>query len=577
MSALGGRTKKVTTYGRKKTQIISVHSDIRSGSTEQSASPLPVIKARPPLQSKRSQDVVNIPSTPGPQVTAKTFKPSHLVESRVSSRSPTPETVLKPRKVPRVARRAVIVPHSPAATPNRVSRTTAEGKGRDVLEGVVIPLKSSAKKPSVQGLTDRLSRVTIEDSLAPAGRNLKKTTSLQEKHPLTSLVQQCTSSTVHPFSTFLQSSHLPKFAEISKVGEASYSEVFGLTTATTDSASSGVDLVLKIIPLLDGEANDIIDGPLPDCTSPEDVAREIQVTKRMGNVPGGGFVTFKGAYIVEGEYPAGLLEQWDEFKHTLGSASVRPSNLPSSQKYCLIALSHAGVDLESFKFDLTKGWLQAAGVFWQVVASLTRAEQWTNFEHRDLHEGQVLISYTSSPDAEQAEASSHYLDATYTGVEATIIDFGLSRLNMESDSSSCATWTPVPEEVYEGKGAQWDLYRAMRGHLDDDWEKFHPFTNVLWLHYIIRYMLESKSIRKPRPPQTTSRRSRTKATIVYEQNEKAYNMLIQVEKVLSWSVDYDLGGVGKKTRRGLRGEPEGEKLLSAKDVMEWGKREKLVV
>jgi len=38
------------------------------------------------------------------------------------------------------------------------------------------------------------------------------------------------------------------------------------------------------------------------------------------------------------------------------------------------------VDLESFQFDATTGWKQAAGVFWQVVDALAQAEQWTSFE-----------------------------------------------------------------------------------------------------------------------------------------------------------------------------------------------------
>ncbi|WWD18745.1 hypothetical protein CI109_103199 [Kwoniella shandongensis] len=572
MSMLGGR---VTTYGRKKTQIISVLSDARLEPHDQTLSPLPAVKSRPPLQTKVSQDIINIPSTPIPAHRSKPFKPSQLAESRVVSRSPTPDAVLKPRKVPRVVRRAVIVPHSSPAALSPARRTPA--KGQDVLEGVVIPIKSSAKKPTtsgkgVRGLTSKLARVTIEDSPAPTERSIKPP---QPKDTLPLLLKQCTSTIIQPFATILNSSDIPSFTGLTKVGEASYSEVFGLTT--TSSTNNAVDFVLKIIPLLDEQSREATskDGPMPDCSSPEDVAREIEVTKTMGQVPGGGFVKFQGAYIVEGEYPAELLEQWDTFKRTLGSASVRPSKLPSSQKYCLIALSHAGLDLESFKFDIARGWIQAAGVFWQIVASLARAEEWTKFEHRDLHEGQILISLItpSEEDDSASQSLGNYLDAAYTGVETTIIDFGLSRLDLQSGSTPNAIWTSVPEEVYEGKGAQWDLYRAMRDRIEGKWEVFHPITNVMWLHYIVRYMLDSKSIRKPRPPQASSRRSRTKATIVYEQNDRAHQMLLQAEKVLSWSVDFDMGGAGKRTRRGLRGEPEGEKLGHAQEILEWGKKE----
>jgi uncharacterized protein (DUF849 family) len=52
----------------------------------------------------------------------------------------------------------------------------------------------------------------------------------------------------------------------------------------------------------------------------------------------------------------------------------------NNQHYTLIVLADGGVDLESFQFDATIGWKQAAGVFWQVVDALAQAEQWTSFE-----------------------------------------------------------------------------------------------------------------------------------------------------------------------------------------------------
>lgn len=52
----------------------------------------------------------------------------------------------------------------------------------------------------------------------------------------------------------------------------------------------------------------------------------------------------------------------------------------SSQHYALIVLENGGMDLESFQFELSKGWVQAASVFWQVADALARAEEWTKFE-----------------------------------------------------------------------------------------------------------------------------------------------------------------------------------------------------
>jgi len=32
---------------------------------------------------------------------------------------------------------------------------------------------------------------------------------------------------------------------------------------------------------------------------------------------------------------------------------------------------------------------------------------------------------------------------------------------------------------------QFDIYRMMRSHTNNEWEKFHPKTNVMWLHYML--------------------------------------------------------------------------------------------
>ena len=73
-------------------------------------------------------------------------------------------------------------------------------------------------------------------------------------------------------------------------------------------------------------------------------------------------------------------------------------------------------------------------------------------------------------------ASMDYLWLEGSGLSVTVIDFGLSRLDRPNGG---AIYTPLPEEVYEGVGAQWDVYRSMREMIGDDWEGYHPRTNVL--------------------------------------------------------------------------------------------------
>ncbi|MFH4979813.1 hypothetical protein AB6A40_006522 [Gnathostoma spinigerum] len=47
------------------------------------------------------------------------------------------------------------------------------------------------------------------------------------------------------------------------------------------------------------------------------------------------------------------------------------------------------------------------------------------------------------------------------------------------------------EEVFEGKGNfQFDIYRLMRKATRNQWQKYTPITNVLWLIYVERNLYE---------------------------------------------------------------------------------------
>ena len=128
----------------------------------------------------------------------------------------------------------------------------------------------------------------------------------------------------HNFSTFIESFPYDPILQAArdtntfdmnfkKIGEASYSEVFGIG-----------DIVLKVIPLRDelraGQAEEV-DGPAP--TDAKDVRKEIIVTRAMGEVYTG-FTKLLKSYIVRGRYPEVLLQLWDEYNKRKGSESARP-------------------------------------------------------------------------------------------------------------------------------------------------------------------------------------------------------------------------------------------------------------
>ncbi|KAK0468491.1 uncharacterized protein EV420DRAFT_1758640 [Desarmillaria tabescens] len=336
-----------------------------------------------------------------------------------------------------------------------------------------------------------------------------------------------------PFDPILSSPNGPSSKpHFRKVGEASYSEVFGIG-----------DVVLKVIPLRDESAS--TDGPPADVDQPaptdvRDVLKEIIVTRAMGEVYDG-FVKLLKAYVVKGRYPEKLLHLWDEYNEQKGSESIRPDTFTLSQVYAIVVLPNGGPDLESYTFrNTTKtGWRQACSIFWQVAKSLAHAEQLVSFEHRDLHWGQILVKDLPLPTSLPLQAqplnrkpvkkARAPMDDKCHGVQVTLIDLGLSRMDAgDGCGGEMIHWTPFDEEIFQGEGDyQFDVYRMMRDQNNGKWEPFLPLTNVMWLHYLLVKLLRFKGIKPPvRRSQAVSPASNTLT------ERECYECLIDLEQWL---------------------------------------------
>lgn len=148
-----------------------------------------------------------------------------------------------------------------------------------------------------------------------------------------------------------------------------------------------------------------------------------------------------------------------------------------------------------------------------------------------------------------------------------MIDFGLSRLDTDNGVAS----TPPPEEVFEGVGQQWDVYRAMRERVEKDaeeqWAGFHPITNALWLQYLAGRLLRStRTLRKPYARRTggagTQKNGVTsKAQAAKTRAEAAWAMLSCVDQTLAAALS---------PKRSTRGQPVLD-LSSARAVVAWGR------
>ncbi|KAI0005147.1 hypothetical protein BJV74DRAFT_762806, partial [Russula compacta] len=350
---------------------------------------------------------------------------------------------------------------------------------------------------------------------------------------LVPLLDECGQDAPVEFSAFIEAfpvhpivwSSCSREAVFQKIGEASYSEVFGIG-----------DVVLKIIPIRNEGCPDRIDVDTPAPSDAKDVLKEIVVTRALGEMCNG-FVNLLKTYVVRGKYPSLLLDLWDEYNQTKGSESVRPDMLAVSQVYAIIVLPNGGPDLEAYTFSQPgkTGWRQACSLFWQITRALAMAEDLVSFEHRDLHWGQILVkNIPPSISSRRSTATTDVwlpMDHLSHGIKATVIDLGLARMDARTndDGSTETHWTPFDEEIFEGEGDyQFDIYRLMRKHNGGCWADFRPLSNVMWLHYLVIKLLNSKNLRPPRKTNSPTSSGFTE--------RQCYDCLLKVENLLVQSV-----------------------------------------
>ncbi|KAF5358900.1 hypothetical protein D9758_004820 [Tetrapyrgos nigripes] len=507
---------------------------VSDDSDEDQAPPSPVAQPKKAVSKSKPQSVVAAPrKQPVSRVEVLIPPPSPplaaLIKAVVPSASPEPPISFSP---PHQAQTQFKHPLSPLIKPRQLTPIRHRQKKLFEPPSPPSPLSDSELDFSID-LSDPNIGLHFPD--AP----------LHEKpviaEYLVPLLEECHQGEcgLHEFSAFIEtfpfdpvvrkySPNVPSSYKFRKVGEASYSEVYGIG-----------DVVLKVIPIRDespglnlsarslkarysGDSSDTQDGPAP--SDAKDVLKEIIVTRAMGDVCEN-FVRLLKTYVVRGRYPQLLLKLWDEYLEKNGSESERPDTFNVSQVYAIIVLPNGGPDLETYTFsNPTKtGWRQACSIFWQVAKTLAHAEQLVSFEHRDLHWGQILIKNLPSAPAimprpmqehnlnttgrhrpTQIQAQKAVMDDPIHGIHTTIIDLGLARMDAgDGAGGEMVHWTPFDEEIFWGEGDyQFDVYRLMKKHNSNNWEGFNPLTNVMWLHYLLLKLMRSKHLKVPKMPAT---------------------------------------------------------------------------
>ncbi|XP_014249262.1 uncharacterized protein LOC106666517 isoform X2 [Cimex lectularius] len=266
-----------------------------------------------------------------------------------------------------------------------------------------------------------------------------------------------------------------------KVGEGVFGEVFLIMKEKQKS-------VLKIIPI---EGDFPVNGEKQKTYS--EIYSELLITHLLNGLRGDteqfmtkGFVELISAKIVQGRYPEELIRLWEEFDVKTGSDNDNPTIFGDNQLYLTLELAHGGTDLESYSFSTAK---QALSIFKQTAFSLAVAEACCEFEHRDLHWGNILISGTIEREMKYLIGNKEF-KVTTNGVKATIIDFTLSRVLYKEDIPIYCDIGKDPEMFIATGDYQFDIYRHMKKDLNNEWDIFEPKTNVRWLHYVLDKMIK---------------------------------------------------------------------------------------
>ncbi|OQN96713.1 hypothetical protein B0A48_17137 [Cryoendolithus antarcticus] len=340
--------------------------------------------------------------------------------------------------------------------------------------------------------------------------------------------------TAHDICCFTDwASQLAEHFLLSKIAEASFGEVYRLTLRPDlpfDSPTSTLrdqESVLKVI-ALKAPADTIPRAKrerekalkkAAAMSKPEDVASEVRLLQRMTSIPG--YTNFRDVRVLSGRPGEPFINACKSYNADQKAAKKDMSIFPDPAKkgsysdeqlWAVIEMQDAGTDLERLVergecSDIWTIW----DVFWQTVIALAKGEEAAEFEHRDLHLGNICVR-ESGPGGEATEVNvSKTLG--FTGTEATLIDYTISRASLASsgDNGNEVAFMDLANEphLFTGDSTdeyQYDIYRYMRNAVSSlsptapfppqdtsshtPWREFHPVTNLVWLHYVLYTLLE---------------------------------------------------------------------------------------
>ncbi|KAL8800796.1 MAG: hypothetical protein Q9182_004904 [Xanthomendoza sp. 2 TL-2023] len=322
---------------------------------------------------------------------------------------------------------------------------------------------------------------------------------------------------------------------LDKIAHGAYGAVYRMESKT----QPGVSTIGKLIPL---QARSGWGSKTKQFTNVKAAANEVFFSSTLDEI--NGFVQFRKAEVLYGRLPNPLAAASIAFDAR--SCDNIPTRFPQACKYekqfwLFIEMSDAGIDLETALQEDVPGEgasmlqkasngdkhlsaVQVRDIFWQVASAIAVAEKKLEFEHRDLHLGNICLLRPLSV----VEDNSPELWTDNPCVLVTIIDYSISRAKATNVPPIFQDLSDDPE-LFTGEGhSQYEVYRQMRAVAQrqvESWKAYMPFTNVLWLHHLLEMLLEKTSMihQKAEHIRLWQRLSDLKATLGNPQEAADFN------------------------------------------------------
>ncbi|KAK1816204.1 hypothetical protein LTR12_009369 [Friedmanniomyces endolithicus] len=452
---------------------------------------------------------------------------------------------------------------------------------------------------------------------------------------------QSSSHRLTPFNDWadLLSNHF----SLTKIAEASFGEVYRLSLLEQIPGLFASDeSVFKVIALQQPpttlptakKARVAALKKAEAMSKPDDVANEVKLMQRMSSIPG--FTNFRDVRVLQGRPPLLFVDAFKRYNIELAAKRKEFSHFPDpgkktsysdKQLWAVIEMQDAGTDVEQLveQKECTSIW-SVWDVFWQVVLSLAKGEEGAEFEHRDLHLGNICVRHREPSSSllphtnakritSQEPAATTTIDIKkklgFTDLETTIIDYTISRCLLCSPGGTSKAAADIAYHdlaldsyLFQGDSTeeyQYDIYRYMRGAVyasdplatafpDDTttrsrttgdrdtthssrWRKYHPITNLIWLHYLLHTLLEQ--VQWPSSLKPPAKRARSGAAHAeWKRASDLEHKLLRVRLLLD-PLDRATGlfcenGNALRSASGLVGLVVGEGWLSVEDVVSAG-------